>query len=108
MFMRTYKEVRLIGRGKHPVRPNNVIVFNDNIEIHDHPQINGGWKDHILVKRPTPELEQAFEKAGCRIHRPFGKGHIDVYLHSPQTTYDAFESTKRIVELGIIVNKILK
>ena len=106
--MKTYKEVRLVGRGKYPVRPNNVIVFNDNIEIHDHPQPNGGWKDHILVKRPTPELELAFQKLGCKVHKPFNKGHFDVYFHSPQITYDAFESVKRMVELGDIVKKIIK
>ena len=105
-FMRPQKEVRLIGKGKHPVRPMNIIRFSRNLTVEDYPQTNGGWKEHIRIENVTPELLQWFATKGYKVHKPWNKGYADVYIHTPQINYDAVVSTIRMAELSIVAQKI--
>jgi len=105
--MKPYKEIRLIGRGKYPRRENEVTVLSSNIEVQSHPLAEGGYRPHILVKEPTPAIEAKLIDLGFKVHKPFGKGHIDAYYHKPQIVRDTTQYEARIKELVNMASKLV-
>jgi hypothetical protein len=105
--MKPYKEIRLIGRGKYPRRENEVTVLSSNIEVQSHPLAEGGYRPHILVKEPNETIEDTLLSMGFKIHKPFGKGHIDAYYHKPQIVRDTTQYEARIKELVNMASKLV-
>jgi hypothetical protein len=105
--MKPYKETRLIGRGKYPRRENIVTVLSSNIEVQSHPLSEGGYRPHILVKEPTQAIEDKLINMGFKLHKPFGKGHIDAYYHKPQIVRDTLQYEARINELVELGGKLV-
>jgi len=108
--LKSRKEVRTIGRGAYEKRLSNILVIEDGktiFEVHDWPQTDGGYKDHILVHYWNDSIVRFAENNGYSVVKPYNKGHIDIYPFSPQKIHDAVESTKRQSKCIEIIEKII-
>ena len=108
--LKARKEVRTVGRGAYEKRLSNILIIEDGktiFEVHDWPQLDGGYKDHILVHYWNDSIVKFAENNGYSVVKPFDKGHIDIYPFSPQKVHDAVESTKRQSKCIDIIEKII-
>jgi hypothetical protein len=108
--LKARKEVRTVGRGAYEKRLSNILIVEDGktiFEVHDWPQHDGGYKDHILVHYWNDGIVKWAENNGYSVHKPYDKGHIDIYPFSPQKVHDAVESVKRQSKCIEIIEKII-